>query len=384
MDVVASESVVPASKALPGCGDTDDVIAALFASLLDTEPWASFLDRLAGAAAATWATLILTRRAGKLPGLILTPGADPAVGADYADRLFASDPFTDLPEGKASHFRDVVSAQMLDSNTAFHDFMAQTGSLEVIGVDLREPSGLELRLRLTRAAHQPPFEPADLLKLDRIVPHLRIALRLFDHLAASQTEQRIYAGAMEQMKIGVVILDRCGKAIRLNSRAAAILAERDGVALRDGMLAIADAGLRRQLAARLAEPEDAAPLTLRIQRPSGLGDLLLVAGSAHAPEHVAARGGPATVLFLNDPNHAQRVSPDALRDLLGLTQREAGIAADIAGGLSLVDIAARHGISPNTVRSHLRGIFAKTGVKRQSQLVHLVHHSLPGLTRPAA
>ena len=88
------------------------------------------------------------------------------------------------------------------------------------------------------------------------------------------------------------------------------------------------------------------------------------------------------MLFLNDPSHSPRVSPEALRDLLGLTQSEAGIAADIGDGMRPTEIAARHGISPNTVRAHLRSIFTKTGVRRQSQLVHLVLHSQPGLIGP--
>lgn len=362
--------------------DAEDVIAALFASLLDAEPWTGFLHRLAAAAAVGWATLILTPRNGTQPGLILTPGADPGVGLEYRRRLFAIDPFTGLPEGKVSHFRDVVSAQALDRTVAFQAWMEGTSSLEVIGVDLREPGGLELRLRLTRAATQPPFEAAELRRLQRIVPHLRVALRLFDHLAATETEKRIFAGAVAQLAVGVVILDRDGKVVRLNGRATAILAERDGIAMRAGAVLLDDTELGRQLHARLAQPEVATPLALRIERPSGRGDLLLVVSSANAPDYVTASGGPATVLFLNDPSQSPRVLPEALRDLLGLTRSEAGIAADIGDGMTLVQIAARHGISPNTVRSHLRSIFAKTGVKRQSQLVHLVHHSQPGLIGP--
>jgi DNA-binding CsgD family transcriptional regulator len=363
--------------------DASGILAALFASLLDEEPWAAFLDSLSHAAGAAWATLILTPRAADQPGMILTPGADPAIGRDYTRRLFANDPFTGLPDGKVTHFRDFVSADALSRNAAYREFLTQTSSDEVLGVDIHEAGGIELRLRLTRGADQPPFEPADKQRLEALVPHLRIALRLFDRLAAGETEQQIYAGAIEQMAVGVILLDRKGKVIRLNPRASTILAERDGVALRGETILLDDPELGRQLQARLARPEEEAPLTLRIERPSGRGDLLLVIGSTHAPGHVAASGGPAAVLFLNDPVHAPRVSADAIRDLLGLTQSEATIAADIASGLSLADTAARLGISPNTVRAHLRAIFGKTGVKRQSQLVHLVHHSLPGLTRPA-
>jgi DNA-binding CsgD family transcriptional regulator len=363
--------------------DAGDVVATLFASLLDDAPWAAFLDRLAIAASAAWTTLILTPRAADQPGMILTPGADPGIGLDYTRRLFANDPFTGLPDGKVAHFRDFVSPAALERNAAYRDFLSQTSSDEVLGLDVREADGLELRLRLTRAANQPPFEPADFQRLERLVPYLRVALRLFDRLATGETERGIYASAVAQMAVGVVILDRRGKVIRLNTRASEILAERDGIKLRDAAILLDDNDLARQLHARVTQSDDAALLTLRIERPSGLGDLLLIAGSANAPDYVVAGGGPATVLFLNDPVRSPRVSPDALRDLLGLTQSEAGIAADIAGGLSLADVAAHHGISPNTVRAHLRAIFNKTGVKRQSQLVHLVHHSLPGLTRPA-
>ena len=362
--------------------DSPVLLGSLFSSLLDDEPWAGFLDQLSRSASASWATLILTRRSADRPGIILTPGANPDVDRDYASRLFVGDPFTGLPEGKVMHFRDFVSADVLSRNAPYREFLSQTSSDEVLGVDITDCHGMELRLRLTRGRDEPPFERQDFDHLERLVPHLRIALRLFDRLAAGEAEQRIYAGAIAQMAVGIIILDRNGKVIRLNTRASTILDERDGIQLRGDMIVLEDPELGRQLHARLLRPEGTS-LTLRVERPSGQGDLLLVVGNADASGYVTAGGGPASVLFLNDPVHPPRVSPGAIRDLLGLTQSEAAIAAEMANGTSLVDTAARLGISPNTVRAHLRSIFAKTGVKRQSQLVQLVHHSLPGLTRPA-
>jgi DNA-binding CsgD family transcriptional regulator len=362
--------------------DLPALLGSLFSSLLDDEPWAGFLDHLSRSASASWATLILTPRSADQPGMILTPGADPDVGRDYASRLFVGDPFTGLPEGKVMHFREFVSADVLSRNAPYREFLSQTSSDEVLGVDIADRNGMELRLRLTRGRDEPPFRHRDFVHLERLVPHLRIALRLFDRLAAGEAEQRIYAGAIAQMAVGIIILDRNGKVIRLNARASTILAERDGIQLRGDMVVLDDPELGRQLHARLLKPEET-PLTLRLERPSGHGDLLLVVGDANAPGYVTAGGGPASVLFLNDPGSTPRVSPDAIRDLLGLTQSEATITAEMANGASLSDTAVRLGISPNTVRAHLRSIFAKTGVKRQSQLVQLVHHSLPGLTRRA-
>ncbi len=388
MSLLVSESLdqvdgVPVAPAAAFYADFPALLASLFASLLDEEPWAEFLDRFAKVADADWATLILTPAKADQPGIILTPGSDPRIGRDYAQRLFADDPFTGLPEGKVTRFADFVSDDMMRRSTGLREFLAQNGSDEILGVDISETSGIELRVRLTRSANKSRFGRLDVLHFERLVPHLRIALRLFDRLAAGETEQRIYAGAIAQMAVGVIILDHKGKVLQLNARASTILAEQDGIVMRAGAILLADPDLGRQLHARLLQVDEEAPLTLRIARPSGNGDLLLVVGKANAPGYVAAGGGPAAVLFLNDPAHAPRVSPDAIRDLLGLTQSEATIAAEIAGGRSLTETATRLGVSPNTVRAHLRSIFVKTGVKRQSQLVHLVHHSLPGLSEPA-
>ncbi|SFR91168.1 helix-turn-helix transcriptional regulator [Sphingomonas jatrophae] len=368
---------MPAPPPEPAYPDLPDVLAALFSSLLDAEPWAAFLDRLRTAANATYATLILGPRTGARPGLILTPGADPTVGAEYAQHLFASDPFIGLPDGEVAHFRDFVSEEALRRAPDFRAFMS---SLEVLGVDLHLAERVELRLRLTRTEREPPFERDDAIRLQRLVPHVRIALALFDRLAAVESEQLIYAGAVAQMAIGVVTLDRHGKALRVNPRAAAILAECDGIALRHGSIALDDGDLARQLGARLANGAAGDALTLRVPRRSGAGDLLLVVGKAPANDPVG--GGPAAVLFLTDPAHAPRITAAAVRERLGLTQSEAAVTAELAEGLAPAEVAARLGISLNTVRAHLRSIFAKTGVRRQSQLVQLVHHSLPGLGHP--
>ena len=314
--------------------------------------------------------------------MVLTPGGDPTLAENYIRDLFADDPFTGLPDGKVMHFRDFVGGDLRTRNAAYYEFLRQTSS-EVIGLDICEGEALQLRLRYTRRTGAQPFDAADMARMETLVPHLRVALRLFDRLATGETEQRVYAGAVEQMAVGVIMLDKTGRVIRLNPPASAILAQADGVSLKGSILALDDTQTSRQLHTALTRGADEPPLTLRIVRPSGAGDLCLVVGAVKGPEHVSAGVGPAKVLFLSDPQQAPRISADAVRDLLGLTQGEAAIAADIASGLSLTDSAVRLGISPNTARAHLRAIFSKTGVKRQSQLMHLVHHSLPNLSRPA-
>ena len=54
--------------------------------------------------------------------------------------------------------------------------------------------------------------------------------------------------------------------------------------------------------------------------------------------------------------------------LFDLTPAETRISLLVASGMSAVDIASQHGIGYETVRSHIRSIFHKTGTRRQSEL----------------
>jgi LuxR family maltose regulon positive regulatory protein len=65
-----------------------------------------------------------------------------------------------------------------------------------------------------------------------------------------------------------------------------------------------------------------------------------------------------------------RLAPTSRPQLLGaLSPRETDILQLIAHGLSNKEIARRLDIGPETVKSHLKGVFTKLGVERRSQAV---------------
>jgi DNA-binding CsgD family transcriptional regulator len=78
---------------------------------------------------------------------------------------------------------------------------------------------------------------------------------------------------------------------------------------------------------------------------------------------------PSVVAIITDPEKQIRVLPELLEHLYGLTRREAAVAAKLADGKSVEDLAHELGISYETARTHLRRIFDKTGTSRQSELV---------------
>ena len=65
-----------------------------------------------------------------------------------------------------------------------------------------------------------------------------------------------------------------------------------------------------------------------------------------------------------------------LQPLFQLTPAEAQVAARLCDGLAPADIAANLGVQTNTVLTHIKRALAKTGCRRQAQLVSLLLRSV--------
>lgn len=72
-----------------------------------------------------------------------------------------------------------------------------------------------------------------------------------------------------------------------------------------------------------------------------------------------------------EPISPAREPPD-WEHRFGLTPAEARLAAHLLNGGTPASYAAKHGLSPHTVRNHLRAIYAKTNTNRQVSLLQLL------------
>lgn len=89
----------------------------------------------------------------------------------------------------------------------------------------------------------------------------------------------------------------------------------------------------------------------------------------HADQYRLGASTAVAAVFVGDPE--ERVEPDAetIRRLHGLTRAETGLVLALLAGSSLGEAAESLSISANTARTHLKRVFAKMGVKRQSELI---------------
>lgn len=344
---------------------TAELLRRLYGGLDQAAPWQDFLEALADWMEADFATLILTAPGTGLPGTYITPGADPVHRDRYIERFFADDPFRDLPEGQATSFQQFMAGRPRETHAAYHAWLQDAGSEDVLGVDLRF-RGFEARFRLTRGGEGNSFTPAERAAMQALVPHLRIAVGLYGRLEFAGAEARVFQSTAEGMGLALLIIDRDLAIVSTNPLAERLLATGEGVARRGGRLVLHDAAATKALAGLLAGGE---PVRCRIARP-GHGDLVMAARVLEVPA-IRAGAGALALTFVH-PGRDVAIDPAALRRLFGLTPAEAELAAVLADGATLVEAARIRGIAHNTAKAQLRAVFAKTGVHRQAQLVALL------------
>lgn len=81
---------------------------------------------------------------------------------------------------------------------------------------------------------------------------------------------------------------------------------------------------------------------------------------------------PYALFVVTDPDSALALAPPKLMALFDITQAEARVLALLVAGLTLEELTARLGVADSTIRTHIKRLLAKLGVRRQSELVRLV------------
>ena len=173
------------------------------------------------------------------------------------------------------------------------------------------------------------------------------------------------------------LLDRRGQIIEVNDRARSILQHGDGLSDRDGVLCARKAADRlrlERLVASALPPSGAVALSgsMLIRRSSGLPPFVVHVKPAAVPQPDYGARNVAALILIIEPKSQHRIDPDLVARTLGLTPMESRVAAGLAEGKSVRDMAEATGRTPGSIYWHLKQIYHKQPISRQADLVRLV------------
>lgn len=363
-----------------------ELIGLIYEGPMEPVPWQSFLARFKEVMNAAVTTLVLRPPSEESRGVVLNDGGVLDVIASYNERLYALDPFVDLPLGEVVGLHEFIGREQLLNSDFYRLCMEPSDLWDILGADMHVPGELEARFRVSRTRRQTQFTETDKRLCAAVLPHLERAIRIHARMNRIESERALYAGAMGQLAVATILLDETGKVINSNARADELLARQQGVSLHEGRLRLGSPEQTQALQELVAsvlqnQRQGKAGLVeaLRVARNEGQADLGLVIRPVPFNEWSEGKAVPSVAIFVSDPDDATEAPVQVITKLFGFTPTEAALAILLAKGLTLDEAADTLHVSRNTVRTHLRALFAKTGVGRQSMLIRLILQSVAPL-----
>lgn len=244
--------------------------------------------------------------------------------------------------------------------------LATLGLGRFIGALQEVSDGVFLGLALHRpVGDDSDFSASQVGRLASLAPHIGQAYVLTERSRAALMLDGQLRAHFDSLRCGLIVCDPAGRVHWLNRSAEALVR-------RAGALQLAASGLR----ARSAAETDMLLRELAAASAGGAdGVRYLRLGQGADTLHMAiqAAAQPSTVMLVLTPAQGSSdMSPDALVRMFGLTPAEARLVGALVTGTTVEQYAQHRGISIGTARGQLKQVQAKTGARRQPDLVRLV------------
>lgn len=247
------------------------------------------------------------------------------------------------------------------------------------------------RLVAVRAPESAAFTDADVSLFAEILPHLARALRLYRTVRSSEDMHGALVAILDRLPEAIFLVDHHGGVLSCNGSARAILRRNDGFSVVDGRIALASADEHSALRALIAEAGAERPgtdaargieATMSVSRPSGQRSLPVVVTPLLCRGESDCRPAAVAAVITKDVDQDASVLAPNLGTAFNLTPGESRLAGLIADGLGIQAAAEALGITRNTARTHMKRIYAKTGVHSHADLVRLLSRGSIELRRP--
>ncbi len=368
-----------------GLAPLDRLIGAIYEGAMESPPWQAALQLMRDSLQAAHVTLMLRPPSSENAGVMINTGTVTKQGIEsYETHFFSMDPFVRLAEGEVVTAEELIGKQWLQS-TVYQEYLRPLGVRHLLGADIYTKEGIECRLRITRSHEAQPFSSEDKALIRFLLPHLKRSIQLHARLDFLECERQLFAGTVNRMLLGIISFSQNGTLLETNQEARRILSEKDGIWLSGNNLSVEvtqegrelQRMVRQALSGTVADKGPGVVEAMSVTRPSGRAKLGVLVRQIPLGAWSESRQRPAVAVFLRDPeSSAAQPSHELVRRLFGLTRMEAALALLLAEGLTLDEAAEKMDVRRNTARTHLRSIFCKTGVTRQTMLVRLLLNSV--------
>ncbi|WP_370155366.1 helix-turn-helix transcriptional regulator [Ferrovibrio sp.] len=358
------------------------LVEGLYDAALNPEGWHNVAPEMARAFQSGSCAIQLRELAsGQTVILSHTDNYDAKALADYEAHFYATDMYVDgalkLGFGIPVLGNQLVDDSVLLNSELYADWCKGIGVFHLAGGMLAVDSSAMAGIGIHRAYGARGYSEDDRQTVGLLLPHLTRALQMYRRLHGLEQRGGIGLAALEALAVGVMVVNPAGRLLFSNTVAEKLLRKGQGITVSHGQLRaqfndrdpMLQQTIREAVAGFSGRSSHAGMLVM--PRRDGLPLSLLV---CPAPGYRVGtdRLQAAAIIFVNNPDDRITPTEAALTAQFRLTPAEARLTAALLDGEHADDYAVRTGLSPHTVKTQLKAVFAKTGCGRQADLVRTV------------
>jgi DNA-binding CsgD family transcriptional regulator len=363
----------------------NDLVGLVYDGVEEAQPWRSLMSRLSEQTSSRDANLVIASPATPGAYVLITDNDDPvATGRTHVDGVMSVNPLLEQPLPQAITLDELMPNGAFLRSPLYLRFLKPLNIRYLLSRDVLRDEMLCAMLTLERNADQQPFSAKEKELMELITPHIRRAMRMREQHTQGSYMQRLFEEAMAKLSIACVLLDGHGRVFSMNHSAQQLLASSEFLGLRGDALRCSGGvdgkplakAIELALAAHRNRCRSQRGVGLQLETSPGNGVLDIVVKPLISDRLLDSRDKPAAVVYINDCRHPGiELDPAVLVGMYGFTNCESQLAALLARGTNLSDAAGCLGVSINTVKTHLRGIYEKMGTNKQAQVVARLNHS---------
>lgn len=361
----------------------DFLVHSIYEAALGASGWSNFLKALADALNSGFPSVYFADASGRASDIAVSLGMDEKMVRAYKDYyhernvwLEGARPLLRPGVVRSSHL--MCSRRKFLHSEWYADFCKPMHWTQGLGATILQTGTITSNIGVFADDRRRAYDEEDIALVKALMPHLRRGFRIHTQLAASQAREQMLEATLHEVSTPVLLVTGQGRIVFMNSAAHELTSASDGLTIEAGGLQARAAGETKLLsmligaAARTSAREGrSSGGTLKVSRASGSDPLEVLVSPLATREDWMLRQPSVAAIFVTD-SHRTALAEHSIPMLRRLTPTEAKVASALARGASGKQICRELGITYNTLKTHVRRIYAKTGTHRQIELIHLL------------
>ena len=279
-----------------------------------------------------------------------------------------------------------VSGEALRESRFYREWIAPQGLHDCINVHYLRRNMTSGVFSITKSHGDGVFTSRDCKIAETLAPHIRRAMAINDIVDKGRLASALYRSMLDKLAAAVFVVGIGGVLRFANAAGEEMLSNAAHLKKINGGLSAARQGHARVKLAEAIARALSGDASLGIR---GIGVPLMSEDGEPAAAYVLPIAGGDlrrdvgngnAIVFVSKRTDQQPVVIEILRTMFALTPTEARAAHDLVAGNKPSAIAVTSGVSPDTIRVHLKHVYAKTGVGDQVALAALINALTPPIT----